>query len=57
MSQKNRKGLSGGKRFGKPPEKGPNPQGINSTFTKESSQCYVKRSTNGSISHKLRQKA
>jgi hypothetical protein len=29
MSQKNRKGLSGGKRFGKPPEKGPNPQGIN----------------------------
>tara|TARA_R110000868_G_scaffold50058_3_gene160487 strand:+ start:3050 stop:3172 length:123 start_codon:yes stop_codon:yes gene_type:complete len=28
MSQKNKKGLSGGKRFGKPPEKGPLPQGI-----------------------------
>lgn len=32
MSQKNQKhreGLSGGVRFGVPPKKGPNPQGIN----------------------------
>jgi len=26
--QKNKRGLSGGKRFGPPPKKGPNPQGI-----------------------------
>ena len=35
-SREKRKGLSGGKRFGPPPERGPNPQGIKVSTKKRS---------------------
>ena len=33
--QKKRKGLSGGVRYGPPPKKGPNPQGIKVSYAKK----------------------
>ena len=33
-AREKRKGLSGGKKFGPPPKKGPNPQGITVPLTK-----------------------
>ena len=35
-SREKRKGLSGGKRFGPPPKRGPNPQGIEVSTKKRS---------------------
>ena len=35
-SREKRKGLSGGKRFGPPPKRGPNPQGIKVSTKKRS---------------------
>jgi hypothetical protein len=37
-----RKGLSGGKRYGPPPERGPNPQGIKETRFNVVLRCVIK---------------
>jgi len=45
MSQKNQKhreGLSGGVRFGVPPKRGPNPQGINVNNNKKKNKTLLK---------------
>ena len=34
-SREKRKGLSGGKRFGPPPKRGPNPQGIKVSYKRK----------------------
>ena len=36
MSREKRKGLSGGKKYGPPPKRGPNPQGIKVKLQKKS---------------------
>ena len=45
--QNKRKGLSGGVKFGPPPKKGPNPQGINLVRSKNAKKL-VRKSTSKS---------
>ncbi len=43
MTKSNEKGLSGGKRYGPPPKRGPNPQGITIAKAKKLLRKAVKK--------------